>query len=171
MIPVLLLLLTAADWSKPQEFYDDETLAITYRAMFDGEALIVEAAIEPKWHTFCMDNRRRHNEKLAGRQSLGVEKPTAFEVKGAAVTGPWYQSPPQDFSKPQLLMFTYGFEKQARFAVKAKPEGAGPIQVTVKAQACSASTCKNVDLTLEVPVDPKATPESPSFTGLEPVKL
>jgi hypothetical protein len=169
-----LFLVLAADWSAPQEAYHDETLAATYRARFDGEALLVEAKLEPKWHTFAMDNRRRHLEKLAGRESLGVEKPTVIEVTGLTLTGPWHQPPPKDFSKPDLQIFTFGFDKEARFAVKAKlAPGAKSATVKLKAQACSASVCLNVEVTLDVPLPagPANQPEANAFIGLEAVKL
>lgn len=145
----------AAEWSAPVEVRHDDKLALTYQAMFDGEHLLVKAAIQPTWHTFVMDNKQRQQEKLAGKPSLGIEKSTEITVSGGLeITGPWLQSAPQDFSKPEIRWFTWGFENQALFAAKAKPAGPGPAQINVKGQACSADICRNIDVTLAVPASP-----------------
>ncbi len=162
----LLLPLNAADWSKPVPIYDDETLTMTYRAAWSGDQLIVEAKIEPNWHTFSMDNRNRQKVKLAGRPSLGIEKPTTIAVTGSLeLTGPWRQMEPKDFSKPDLLWFTWGFEERAVFAAPAKRVGNGPAEVTVRGQACSGSICRNIEAVLAV--DPIPVPAA--ATGLPPL--
>jgi hypothetical protein len=142
----------AGEWSKPVEIRHDDALAMTYRAMYDGSNVIVAVKIEPGWHTFSMDNKTRQDAALKGKKSLGVEKPTTIEVAGLGLTGPWRQTEPKDFSKPELRWFSWGFEQSALFAAPAQPNGPGPAIVTVKGQACSDSVCKNVTVTLETPL-------------------
>ncbi|MCU0247186.1 MAG: protein-disulfide reductase DsbD N-terminal domain-containing protein [Bryobacter sp.] len=151
MTTLLLVTLLAGEWSKPAVVEHDDRPAMVYRARWDGTHVVVEVTPEPGWHTFAMDNRQRHEEKLAGKPSLGVEKSTSIAVEdGLAVTGAWRQSPPEDFSKPELRIFTFGFLKRALFAAPARKTGDGPATVTVKGQACRASVCLNVSVTLEV---------------------
>ena len=165
LIPALL---TAGDWSPPVEVRNDDQLCVTYRARWDGEQLAVQAKLEPGWHTFAMDNKERQDVKLAGKPSLGVEKPTALQVTGGlAVEGSWMQTSPKDFSKPELRWFSWGFEDEALFVAKARKAGSDPIQVTIKGQACSGSICKNVTVT--VPLDAAGAGEKINSTGLVPL--
>lgn len=153
--PVLISLIatavsaTAGQWSKPAEVRQDTTLCVTYRARLAGDYLIVEAKHEPGWHTNSMDNDKRAAEKLAGKKALGVDKPTQITGEGIDIIGPWYQTTPKDFSKPDLLWFTWGFDTQAQFVAKVKAPKSG--QITVRGQACSEASCKNVELILAVP--------------------
>jgi hypothetical protein len=169
MKPTLFLLCTAcafADWSAPAEVRHDDRVVLQYKARWTGKDLVVQAAIEPGWHTFAMDNKVRQLEKLAGRQSLGIEMPTQVKVAGGIEpAGPWLQSNPKDFSNPEIQWFTWGFEKEAVFAVKGKPAGAGPASVSIRGQACAESICKNIDVTLAVPV------EGASAEPLDPASL
>ena len=146
----------AAAWTAPVQVTYDDKLCISYRARVNGGYLEVQAAVEPGWHTFAMDNKRRQQEKLAGKPSLGIERPTEIAVtKGLALSGPWFQSAPKDFSKPEIRWYSWGFEQQALFVAKAKRTGASPAQITVRGQACSADICKNIDISLTIPVDTK----------------
>ena len=148
----MVSILQAAEWSQPAEVRHDDKLVLTYRAKLEGDYLIVRAAIEPGWHTFVMDNKQREQEKLAGKPSLGIEKSTEIKaVKGLALAPPWLQAPPKDFSQPEIRHFTWGYEREATFAAKARRSGAGPAQVQVEAQACAAEICKNIDVTLTIP--------------------
>lgn len=138
----------AAQEMKPVQIHHDEQLAMTVRPYWTGDFVVVEVTMEPGWHTFAMDNQRRQDEALKGKPSLGVEKPTSVRVSGAfEVTGPWYQTEPKDFSKPELRWFTWGFEGKAQFVARAirKPGELG--EVTLKGQACSGSICLNVNVT------------------------
>jgi hypothetical protein len=143
----------AAEWTQPVEVRHDTKRILAYQARWDGDFVIVRAKIEPGWHTFVMDNEQRHKEKLAGKPSLGVEKNTEITVAdGLSVTGPWLQSPPKDFSKPELRWFTWGFEREAIFAAKARRAGSGPARVEVRGQACYADICKNIEVSMSVPL-------------------
>jgi hypothetical protein len=143
----------AAEWTQPVEVRHDTKRVLAYQARWDGDFVIVRAQIEPGWHTFVMDNEQRHNEKLAGKPSLGVEKSTEIAVAdGLSVAGPWLQSPPKDFSKPELRWFTWGFEREAIFAAKAQRTGSGPARVEVRGQACFSDICKNIEVSMVVPL-------------------
>ncbi|MDQ6705441.1 MAG: protein-disulfide reductase DsbD N-terminal domain-containing protein [Acidobacteriota bacterium] len=145
--------LLGAEWSDPVEVHYDEKRCVTYRAQWTGGVLEVQATLDPGWHTFAMDNKERQREKLAGKPSLGIEKATEIEVGGGlAATGTWLQSPPKNFSKPELRYYSWGFDNQAVFAVKARPVGSGPARITVRGQACSDAICKNIDIPILLPV-------------------
>jgi len=143
----------AAEWTQPVEVRHDTKRVLSYQARWDGDVVVVRAQIEPGWHTFVMDNEIRQKEKLAGKPSLGVEKSTEITVAdGLSVTGTWLQSQPKDFSKPELRWFTWGFEREAIFAAKARRTGSGPARVEVRGQACFSDVCKNIDVALTVPL-------------------
>jgi len=144
-------------WTAPVEVFHDDKRCIAYRALFTGGHLLVEMTIEEGWHTFAMDNERRQVDMLKGKPSLGIEKPTGIKVtEGLAIAGPWFQTLPKDFSKPEIRWYTYGYDSKALFAVKATRAstggGTGVAKVNVRAQACTDSVCKNVDLTIPVPL-------------------
>jgi hypothetical protein len=144
--------LSAGEWTDPVEVRHDTKTVLSYRAKWDGDLLVVRAAIQPGWHTFAMDNKRRQQEKLAGKPSLGIEKSTEISVEGLSVAGPWLQSPPKDLSKPEIRWFTWGFEDDAIFAAKARPAGTGPARVELRGQACAGEICKNIDVSMTVPL-------------------
>jgi DsbC/DsbD-like thiol-disulfide interchange protein len=161
----LLIAFTAAlaEWTKPVEVLHDEHKAMSYRARWSAPYLIVEASLEPGWHTFSMDNNRRAAEKLAGRPSLGNDLPTSIEVSGGLeVDGPWYQRPPKDFSKPDLQWYSFGFEKEALFVAKVRrTTGAGPAKLEIRGQACTEKICKGVDVEIAVPLSASSKPDFP----------
>jgi hypothetical protein len=164
-IALLAATVHAGEWSAPVDVRHDDKVVLSYRAKWDGDYLVIRAAIQPGWHTFVMDNEQRLKEKLAGKQSLGIEKSTEISVaNGLAVSGGWLQSAPKDFSKPELRWFTWGFEREATFAAKARKTAAGPAQVELKAQACAADICKNIDVEMSVPL----LPDTPGQTGWDP---
>ena len=140
----------AGEWSEPVEVRHDENLCLSYQARLDGPFLVVRAKIESGWHTFAMDNKQRAEEKLAGRRSLGIDHPTEILLSGGLErVGPWYQTPPKDFSKPALRWFSWGFEQQALFAVKVR-RLSGPSRIAIRGQACTETTCKNIDVTISL---------------------
>jgi hypothetical protein len=142
----------AADWSAPVDVLHEMKPSVTYRARVSGGVLLIQASLQPGWHTFTMDNERRAAEKLAGKPSLGIDQPTQIKMsKGLESAGGWYQSAPKDFSKPELRWFSWGFEQQAIFAAKVRQSGPGPAQVEIRGQACTETTCKNIDVSLAVP--------------------
>ena len=169
LIPALTFTLAGAEWSERVEVRHDDKLALSYRAMWTGEYIVVEAAIEPGWHTFAMDNKIRQKEKLAGRPSLGIEMPTQIRVSGGvAGEGQWLQSEPKDMSNPDIQWFTWGFEKQATFAIKTNAKRSDPASVAIRGQACAEAVCKNIDVTLSVPV--KASKQPFDAATLTPVR-
>jgi hypothetical protein len=156
MIKLLMLVVSiahAAEWSNAVEVRQEENLCVSYQARQDGPFLVVRATVESGWHTFAMDNKQRAEEKLAGKRSLGIDHPTEIVLTGGlAAVGPWYQSPPKDFSRPELRWFSWGFERQALFVTKVRRLAAGPARIAIRGQACTESICKNIDVTLSFPL-------------------
>jgi DsbC/DsbD-like thiol-disulfide interchange protein len=169
---VILLSFTCAraawsgEWSEPVEVRHDENLCLSYQARLDGPFLVVRAKIESGWHTFAMDNRQRAEEKLAGRRSLGIDHPTEILLSGGLEKmGPWFQTPPKDFSKPELRWFSWGFEQQALFATKVR-RTPGATRITIRGQACTDTICKNIDVAIPLPPT-GATDAEPSDVNLK----
>lgn len=155
----------ADSWTAPIEACQAPERCVSYRARLSGEYLIVEASHQPGWHTIAMDNKRRADEKLAGRPSLGVDTPTDIRIgNGLALAGSWLQSPPKDASKPDLLWFTWVFEKQALFAARVRRTGNGPARIEISGQACTETTCKKVDLAISLPLT-----NAPAEVDLKPL--
>lgn len=156
-----LLLMLAADWPAKVDLRHDDEIFVTYQARLEGDTLVVHTKMAPTWHTYTMDNRIRAEEKLAGKKALAMDKPTVITVAGGrAVDGGWMQAEPVDFSKPELRLYAWGYESEAVFAVKTRAAGAGPVEIGIKAQVCTPSTCRMVDTTLQLPAGaPVAAPE------------
>lgn len=162
MIAAMLLFLAAGG----VEVRHDDKVALTYTAVLTGNHVVVRAAIEPGWHTFTMDNKIREKEKLRGKPSLGSEMPTAITLSGGVEpAGAWMQAAPADFSKPAERYYSFGYDKEAVFAVPVKKTGSAPAQVALKAQACTESVCKNIDI--DIPVE---AAKGPLPQGLIPVR-
>ena len=143
----------AAAWSSAVEVCQEPERCVSYRARLSGDYLVIEVTHQAGWHTIAMDNKRRADEKLAGKQSLGVDAPTEVRLsQGLELAGPWLQSPPKDASKPELLWFTWTFEKQALLAAKVRRTGTGYAQIGISGQACTETTCKKIDLTISLPL-------------------
>ena len=139
----------AGEWSETAGLRRDLRPLVSYRAKLEGEFLVVQADHEEGWHTCAMDNKIRAEEKLAGKQSLGIDAPTEISVT-EELAGGWRQSPPADFSKPELRWFTWGFEESALFVAKVRRTGDGPARISVRGQACSEASCQNIDLNLSL---------------------
>ena len=133
------------------EVRHETTLCVTYKAHLAGDYLVIQAVHESPWHTNAMDNKVRVEEKLAGKKALGVDRPTEFKLTGLEVEGPWYQTTPKDLSKPDLRWYTWVFDSQATFVAKVKRTGPSPAQIGIKGQACTESTCKNIDAAITLP--------------------
>ena len=143
----------AGDWTDAVEVRHELKRCVSYRARLAGEFLVVQASHEAGWHTYAMDNKQRAKEKLAGRESLGIDGPTEIRLtQGLEVVGPWYQSPPKDYSRPELLWFTWGFDGQALLVAKVRRSGAGPARIAVGGQACTETTCKQIDVAISLPL-------------------
>lgn len=138
----------AGDWGPAAEVRHDEEVAVSYQARLEGGYLVVRARLGSGWHTFAMDNQRRAAEKLAGKPALSVDRATEIAASGGMeVAGPWYQTPPKDFSRPELRWFSWGFDREAMFAVKARGSSG---KLAVRGQACTETICKNIDVTVTV---------------------
>ena len=164
----------AGDWTDAVDVRHDFKRCVSYRARLDGEFLVVQATPEAGWHTYAMDNKQRAEEKLAGRESLGIDSPTEIRLtQGLEVLGPWYQSPPKDFSKPELQLFTWGFDGQTLFAAKVRRSGAGPAQIAISGQACTETICNKIDVAIALPLVGASTDAKPAdidFKGLVRVR-
>lgn len=151
MSRLLVLLLSVApafaEWTEPVEVRMGDELCVTYQSRLVGDRLAVRVTPAEGWHTFTMDNERRAKEALEGKMALGVDGPTVFTLgEGLQAAGEWSQSPPKDFSKPDLRWYSWGYEDPAVFAVKVS-KGAGKAAVIgVRGQACDATRCKNIDV-------------------------
>lgn len=164
---ILGLLLLAVGWGAPVEVRVDDEVCATYDARLAGEELVVRVRLGKGWHTFAMDNAVRAAEALKGKKALGMDQPTRVTVgEGLTVTGPWRQSKPMDFSKPELRMFSWGYEDEAVFVAPVKRAGTVG-KIGVKAQACTPSICKNIDVKVEV----GAGPAGEGWPALETVRL
>jgi len=164
---------SAAEWSKPLEIIVDDTICASYKARVDdGGNLVIALTLANGWHTFAMDNQIRANEKLAGKKALGMDKPTSFAVSGGlAIDGPWRQPPLMDFSKPELRIFSWGFEKQALFSAKARRTGAGSKAfIAVKGQACTETICKDINREFELDLALPASPAEPEQAALTAIR-
>jgi len=160
----------AADWTPPVEVRSQENLCLTYQARLDGPYLVIQAKIEPGWHTFAMDNKQRADEKLAGRKALSADKATEITLHGGLETqSPWYQSPPKDFSRPQLRWFSWGFDREAIFVTKVRPAASTPTEITIRGQACTPEVCKNIDAVISLPPAKLASNSSVDLKPLVPV--
>lgn len=164
----------AADWTQRVDVTYEGQKCLSYRARLQGAYLLIEASPGPGWHTFTMDNTIRAAEKLAGKRSLGTELPTEVAVgEGLELDGPWFQSPPKDFSKPEMRWYSWGYDEPALFAVKIRRTGAGPARLSIRGQVCSGETCRNIDVRLSLPPgNPIAAGDAPpaEMTGLVQVR-
>jgi len=142
-----------SDWTSPVEVRHDVQKCVSYRARLTGDFVVIQATHELGWHTYAMDNKLRAQEKLAGKRSLGIDSPTEIVfAEGLELNGPWYQSVPKDLSKPELRWYSWGFEGQTLFVAKVRRVGAEPASLAVRGQACSDAICKNIDVTISVPL-------------------
>ena len=162
----------AASWSAPVPVRQGSTDCVSYRAKLSGEWLVVEVTHEPGWHTYAMDNERRAQEKLAGKKSLGLEQPTTIRVLGGLqLAGPWYQSKPEDYSKPDLRWFTWGFEGTALFAARVSVSDNGTPRIAVQGQTCNEASCHLVDIEIPLPRDGAEAPVEIDIKKLVRVRM
>jgi hypothetical protein len=160
---------SAGGWSQAVDVMIETELCVSYRAKVDGEYLVVEALPGKGWHVYAMDNELRAEEALKGQMSLGVDGPTRITLTGGLEpAGGWLQSEPHDYSKPDMRWYTWGYEDSAVFAVKVT--GEGPTSLGVRGQACDATRCKNIDVTLELPAAKPGGPTSLAVDKLVAVR-
>lgn len=149
-------------WTEPVKVWHDDQVAIAYEARLSGDQLAIRVTPGRGWHTFCLDNQKRAEEKLAGKQALSVDRPTEIALSdGLTFVGPWLQTPPKDFSKPELLWYSWGYETPALFLAKVRRSGAGPARIAIRGQACTETVCKNIDVGLSLPLIQSGAPVDP----------
>src|SRR5262249_23630793 len=104
----------------------------------------------------------------AGRRSLGIDRPTELVLtEGLELAGPWHQSAPKDFSKPELRWFSWGFDGQALFVAKVRRSKAESARIAVRGQACTATTCKNIETEISLPLADVQAEAGPSSIDLK----
>jgi len=158
LLLLFVSLASAADWSPPAEVRYEDDLVISYVARLDGPHLVVRATIGQGWHTFALDNVKRAQEKLAGKTALSMDRSTEIiATSGLEIEGPWRETSPKDFSRPDLRMFSYGYDQDAVFVTRVHPTGGGLAKLRIRGQACTESICKNIDVELEVAIPAKPT--------------
>jgi hypothetical protein len=154
LLLVLLQLASTSDdsgWSKEAVVRRGNDPIVRFQARIDGDHLIIKATHEEGWHSYAMDNELRAATALKGKMSLGIEQGIDVKVEqGMELDDHWLQTEPNDYSKPELRWFTYGFGKTAFFACRAKKLTSEAVTLRIKGQACSGDTCCQVDVTLKV---------------------
>lgn len=145
----------AADWPQPVEVRHEDALAVSYTARVDGPYLVVRATVGQGWHTFALDNEKRVTEKLAGQPALSMDKPTEIIATGIQIESGWLQSAPKEFSRPELRMYAFGYDREATFAAKVRRTSAKAARLRIRGQACTETICKNIDVELPVAVPAK----------------
>ena len=151
----------ADSWSKPVAVRRDLTECVSYRAQFRKDWLIIEARHESDWHTYAMDNKKRAARALKGEEPLGMELPTEINLsEGLKAIGPWYQTKPDDLSKPELRWYSWGFSKTSTFAVRVEQTGASSAVVSIRGQACDAKSCLGVKVSIPLPLNDDNAPRS-----------
>ena len=87
---------------------------------------------------------RLRKRPLAGKKvPHRTSRPTAAQDE---IAGSRLQSQPKHFSQPELRIFSWGFEGEARFSAPAKALSASAAaRVRIRGQACTQTVCKNVD--------------------------
>ena len=164
----------AQEWSDPVVVRRRAEPVVTYRAMLDGDLLMVEADHAKGWHTFALDNVERARER-SGNAKPETELPTRIRVAGGLkVAGNWYQTPPDDLSQEAIRWYTWGFNGKAVFAVRVKRAEGAEAVITVNGQACDASACQMVRdaaLKLPLPAAGAATKLTPSANLSEMIEV
>ena len=152
--------LLAGQWSEAYEVMYRFDVIVTYKAKLDGDVLLIEATHASEWHTYSMDNIERARKK-SGKEDPETELPTRIEISGGLkVSGNWYQTDPIELSQPEILWYTWGFEKVSLFAVKVERTEGKEVKITINGQACNETLCSMVDeaaMILQLPAKESAT--------------
>ena len=148
LFPTLVFLIAveagAGEWSYPVVVRRRAEPVVTYRAMLDGDFLVVEAKHTEGWHTYALDNIERARERT-GKNRPETELPTRIKVAGGLkIAGNWYQTRPENLSQEAIRWYTWGFNERALFAVRVERVEGAEAQIIVNAQACDASACQMV---------------------------
>ena len=180
-LALLAVMWTANDptWSNEVAVLHGHEAVVRYQARMQDGYVFVKATHNKGWHTFAMDNELRALHALQGKPSLGIEQGIEIRVEGGLkLDGPWLQTKPKDFSKPEIRWFSYGFEQTALFACRVKEVTANDVTLRIRGQACSGETCCRVDIALTLQgVDRPVGTQTPQglsmktmFEGLVPVE-
>ncbi|MCG8600862.1 MAG: thioredoxin family protein [Verrucomicrobiales bacterium] len=145
-------------WSASQYVTKGKEKILRYRAAVTDGHLLIEARHEPGWHSYALDNGIR-SERVSGRTDGSHELPTSIKLSESVQTiGPWIQTEPNDYSKPDIRWYTYGFEGTSYFAVPLEPgelKTTGNMEISITSQVCDSTSCAGTfELKLSVPVPP-----------------
>ena len=157
LFPTLLFLLVfeakAQEWSDSVVVRRRAEPVVTYRALLDGDLLVIEVEHAKGWHTYALDNLERA-AKRSGKEKPETELPTHIRVAGGLkIAGNWHQTAPDDLSQEEIQWYTWGFSGKAVFAVRVKRTEGAEAVITVNGQACDASACQMVrDAVLKLPL-------------------
>ena len=148
--------LLVGQWSEAYEVMYRFDVIVTYKAKLDGDVLLIEATHASEWHTYSMDNIERARKK-SGKEDPETELPTRIEISGGLkIPGNWYQTEPIELSQPEILWYTWGFEKVSRFAVRVERIEGKEAKITINGQVCTETLCSTVDdATLTIPLPSK----------------
>lgn len=145
-------------WSEKVWVDNGQEVCVVYQAAVYRDAVVVKFAHQKPWHSYSLDNEARAKKALAGKKSLGTEQSTAIAVKGAKVDEIWYQTKPTNFSKPDLLWFSWGYTGQGYFASKFDVDSYiattakqnRDLSVHITGQSCSKGTCLPIDVIINL---------------------
>ena len=156
----------SAEWGEAAEVRYRDQAVVTYRARVDSSHVVIEAEHAPGWHSYALDNVERARA-WTGKAEPETELPTRIEVVGGlAVDGPWFQSPPEELSQPEIRWFTWGFSGASRFAAKVKRGEGEDSWARINGQACNAELCARIDdLLVRVPVEDAALVDEKTFVA------
>lgn len=138
-------------WSPVAATRYGEEVVIHYRAAIFGKKLVVEGKITDGWRTYAMDNPYRAM-KASGPDAMS-EKPTRITLDSSVKpAGEWRQSAPNDFSKPEMEWYTWGFKDTVYFTRELADWPDQDFSIIINAQICNDASCAMAnDITLKVP--------------------
>ncbi|MGJ8672180.1 Trx7/PDZ domain-containing (seleno)protein [Rubritalea sp.] len=147
------------NWSATEAIRKGNEIAVEYRATITNKHLIIEAKHHKGWHTYALNNPQLAI-KLKGKVG-DQDLPTAITLpSNIKPSQGWLQSPPNDYSKPEIHWYTWGFEGTSYFAIALDEMPKQAIEVGIRSQACTSESCAGTfDMTLKVP-PPSSTEEN-----------
>lgn len=91
--------------------------------------------------------------KLKSDKQVDQELPTVINVlDGLPIVGNWRQSPPIDFSNPEIHWHTWGFKGISYFALKLAIIPQNAVSISISGQYCDGKTCAGAsDLRFRIP--------------------
>ncbi|MFC5051166.1 Trx7/PDZ domain-containing (seleno)protein [Rubritalea spongiae] len=138
-------------WSATDTIRKGSEIVVEYRATIANKHLIIEAKHHKGWHTYAIDNPQRaiNLDGKKGNQELPTQIQLPAELK---TLSNWKQSVPNNYSKPEIHWYTWGFEGTSYFAIELAKTPTSPTEIGIRSQACDATSCAGTfDMILSVP--------------------